>query len=204
MKTQRSNPRPAALDDAAGVVDLDVRDDLRNGREPFGRILRAREALAPGQVLRLRAIFEPRPLYRVMAEAGFAHWTERLADDDWRVWFYAPRAGMEEPPPEEGVSASPELEGVGGGAEPSAKRDLDGARVLDVRGLEPPEPMVLTLQALEALPRGQTLVQINRRIPRFLLPELRARGFEYAVEETGPETVRVHIRHAADLLAGER
>src|SRR5690606_39934675 len=57
-------------------------------REPFTRIMAAREALPAGGVLRVRAIFEPVPLYRVMQRHGFAHWTEELAADDWRVWFW--------------------------------------------------------------------------------------------------------------------
>ena len=54
-----------------------------------------------------------------------------------------------------------------------SRRRLDDADVivLDVRGLEPPEPMVRTLEALAVMPRGKTLVQINVRVPQFLLPE---------------------------------
>ena len=70
------------------MVDVDVRAILRAGGEPFGEIMAARSALRPGQVLRVRAIFEPVPLYAVMASSGLSHWTERLADDDWRVWFH--------------------------------------------------------------------------------------------------------------------
>ena len=53
------------------------------------------------------------------------------------------------------------------------------AEVLDVRGLEPPEPMQRTLEILETLPVGGTLMQINSRVPQFLLPLLEERGFEY-------------------------
>src|SRR5690606_8904944 len=81
-------PHLAALP-AERIVDLDVREDLRNGREPFSRIMSARSALVSGSVLRLRATFEPVPLYAVMGRQGFDHWTERLGDDDWRVWFHA-------------------------------------------------------------------------------------------------------------------
>lgn len=36
------------------VSDLDVRDDLRNGKEPFGRIMEAQAKVAQGGILRLR------------------------------------------------------------------------------------------------------------------------------------------------------
>ena len=68
--------------------------------------------------------------------------------------------------------------------------------LLDVRGLEPPEPMVRTLEALETLPRGHTLVQLNVRVPEFLLPRLEERGFAYEIREQSPELVRVFIRRA--------
>lgn len=50
------------------LVDLDVREDLRAGREPLRTILSAAESLPPGHVLRVRAIFEPAPLYAVLAK----------------------------------------------------------------------------------------------------------------------------------------
>ena len=71
--------------------------------------------------------------------------------------------------------------------------DPTEAVLLDVRGMEPPEPLTATLERLEALPDGHTLVHLNRRLPILLFPELDRRGFEYAVREEGHE-VRVFIR----------
>lgn len=183
-------PEPLRHVEPARIVDVDVREDLRTGQEPFARIMDARRTLPEDGVLRLRAIFEPYPLYRVMAAQGFEHWTERLADDDWRVWFYAESA------------ASPP---AAAGAEPAAARDAssddappDGAVVLDVRGLEPPEPMTLTLEALERLGPDETLVQINERVPRFLLPQLEERGFAYHIRQQNPDLVRVFIHRKKD------
>ena len=83
-----SAARPPALV-AMRPVDLDVRDDLRAGREPFNRIVATVKTLGPGEVLVLRAPFEPVPLYAVLGARGLSHWTECLAADDWRVWFYS-------------------------------------------------------------------------------------------------------------------
>ncbi|NVB82562.1 MAG: DUF2249 domain-containing protein [Kofleriaceae bacterium] len=160
------------------IVDLDVREDLRAGKEPFRRILDAARALPVGSVLRVRAIFEPAPLYAVLAKHGLGHATECLGPEDWRVWFHheAPTPGREEP------------------TEVAAPADGD-VIVLDVRGLEPPEPMVRTLEALATMPRGMTLVQLNVRVPQYLLPKLAERGFTYEVREQGPDLVRLFIRH---------
>ncbi len=55
--------------------------------------------------------------------------------------------------------------------------------VLDVRGLQPPEPMERTLVALESLPDGAALLQLNDRVPAFLLPLLDERGYRYRIGE---------------------
>lgn len=55
--------------------------------------------------------------------------------------------------------------------------------VLDLRGLPPPEPLVRTLEAVEALPEGDELVVLTERRPVHLLPLLLQRGVEVTVRE---------------------
>lgn len=165
------------------VVEIDVREELRTGKEPFSLIMAARGRVPPGGALSVRAIFEPVPLYAVMAKQGFIHHTEHLGDEDWRVWFYPAEQGSRTP----GHDARP-------GNGEAERGDGQGVVILDVRGLEPPEPMVRTLAALERLPPGGTLLHINVRVPQFLLPQLEARGFSYEVREQGPDLVRLFIR----------
>lgn len=185
--------RPAALSaiPEENIVHLDVREELRAGREPFSRIMAARREVPAGGGLCLRATFEPVPLFAVMGNQGFAHHVERLAADDWRVWFY--------PAGESGAAAAATTPSAGAAVPAKAAATTPEADVilLDVRGLEPPEPMVRTLEALETLPEGRTLVQLNMRVPEFLLPELEARGFSYEIREQSRDLVRVFIRRAA-------
>jgi uncharacterized protein (DUF2249 family) len=197
----RPHQRPAAIADVRSdrILDVDVREDLRNGHEPFARIMAARRELPWGQVLRLRSIFEPAPLYQVLAKQGFAHWTEQLADDDWRVWFYR---SVEFDLPTSDVTLPPENSTVA--TQPVPDNDDEDVLVLDVRGLEPPEPMVRTLAALETLPVGSTLVQLNVRTPRFLLPRLDDLGFEYEIREQGNDLVRLFVRHRTGRGESER
>ncbi|HSJ15288.1 MAG TPA: DUF2249 domain-containing protein [Longimicrobiales bacterium] len=182
--TKRETPAALAAIPESKIVQLDVREDLRNGQEPFSRIMAARREIPEGGALALRAIFEPVPLYGVMQKQGFAHWTEQLAGDDWRVWFYP-----EAPAVPAGSDPTP--------AAPGAGDAEDDVRVLDVRDLEPPEPMLRTLAALAELPAGATLVQLNARVPQFLLPQLAERGFTYEIREQEPGVVRLFIRHAS-------
>jgi uncharacterized protein DUF2249/uncharacterized protein DUF1858 len=151
----------------ARVVELDVRDDLRMGREPFSKIMTAVGALADDEVLHLRATFEPSPLLPVLAKRGLTYETQSHAPDDWSVWFWR--------------------------AAPPA-RAADSAEWLDVRGLEPPEPLMRTLAALDALPADRELVQVNARVPQFLLPVLAERGYSAEIDESQPDRVLVRIR----------
>lgn len=192
MIESTSHPRVIADLSPTSVVEIDVREDLRQGREPFTRIMDAREALSEGEVLVVRAIFEPAPLYGVMQGHGFDHVTEELGPEDWRVWFYIPPdAEADRAAADEGsaTQSSDEAMTTEGGEE-------EEFVVLDVRDLEPPEPMVRTLMALEELPPDRTLLQINVRVPQFLLPQLEARGFEYEIREQPGGPVRVFIRHS--------
>jgi hypothetical protein len=53
--------------------------------------------------------------------------------------------------------------------------------------------MLRTLAALEALPAGHELVQINVRVPQLLLPVLAERGYAVAVDESHADRVLVRI-----------
>jgi uncharacterized protein (DUF2249 family) len=64
---------------------------------------------------------------------------------------------------------------------------------LDVRGLEPPQPMVLVLERLTTLAPGETLEVLHDRRPLFLYPQLDDRGFVHETEVLAPGLVRIRI-----------
>ena len=173
--------RPAALAEVPEgcQVHLDVREDIARGEEPLARIMRAVKALDADEVFVLRAPFEPVPLYEVLGRRGLAHWTEHGATNDWQVWFY-----REKVPP---VEAAPARVG----------RALRGRTVIDVRGLEPPQPMMHVLEAVDRLGPGAELEVLHERRPTFLYPQLEDRGFVHETDEPEPGLVRIRIRRAA-------
>jgi tRNA 2-thiouridine synthesizing protein A len=64
---------------------------------------------------------------------------------------------------------------------------------LDVRGLQPPQPLVRMLEGLDRLADDERLeVRIDRR-PMLLYPHVEARGFAHATEDLGADGVRVLI-----------
>lgn len=68
---------------------------------------------------------------------------------------------------------------------------------LDNRELNPPQPMMRTLEFLEKYPEpqdGKLGLEIwNVRVPAFLLPELEELGYTYDVDDEENGTVRVKI-----------
>jgi len=85
-----ASPVAATSDDSTplppftSVVELDVRDELEKGGEPFSRIMAAVAGLGDDAVLHLRAPFEPVPLFGVMEKRGFGHKAEQHATHDLR------------------------------------------------------------------------------------------------------------------------
>jgi len=66
-------------------------------------------------------------------------------------------------------------------------------QTIDVRALEMPGPMLTILDALEKLPSDNALFVYHKRIPVFLLPELKDRKFDYRIKEISDNEVHLLI-----------
>jgi uncharacterized protein (DUF2249 family) len=71
------------------------------------------------------------------------------------------------------------------------------ARRLDLRGLDPPEPMRLALEAVEALGPGDAVELLTDREPLLLHRELGARRHRYSYEPCG-DGFRTTVRRGRD------
>ncbi|MCA0418335.1 MAG: DUF2249 domain-containing protein [Proteobacteria bacterium] len=176
--------------EASPIRELDVRPLLRAGEEPFQAIMDAVGALAPGESLRLIAPFRPVPLFSVMANRGFSASDRPLDGGDWEVLF-SPVAGMQA---EAGLAT---------GSSPSALSWGNPIEELDLVDLEPPEPMVRILEALEDLKPGDVLFALLAREPVFLFPELAKRQHEWAGNFDASGTAyRLLVRHGGERAHG--
>lgn len=147
-------------------LDVDVRPILRAGGEPFGQIMEALDALEPAQGLRLFATFKPVPLFDVMGSRGFTYEAREIDGGEWEVLFRPSTAGGRDEALKTGSIAS-------GDAWPEPAKHLDN------RDLDPPEPMVRILAAIETMSAGEVLCALLCREPIFLLPELAKRGHQW-------------------------
>ena len=72
----------------------------------------------------------------------------------------------------------------------------EAPQTLDARGLEPPQPLVVILEALVSLPESAELHARTDRRPLHLYPLLEQRGFVGATEEQHDGSFITTIRRA--------
>ena len=68
-------------------------------------------------------------------------------------------------------------------------------QVIDGRGLEPPEPFVKTMEALDAIEPGQTVLLVLGREPFPLYRALELNGFVWRTTHSDDGTVEVLMWH---------
>ena len=167
------------------IITLDVRADLRAGREPFSKIMEAVAALRVEQSLRILVPFEPVPLIELLGRQGFQHNASANAAGDWEVLFTRRSGGSP-------VEVLPQVPPPGGGI--TARQPLEKIK-LDARGLEPPQPLVTILEAVGSLPAQAELSAHTDRRPMHLYAQLEERGFTGESQEQSDGSFITHIRH---------
>ncbi len=66
-------------------------------------------------------------------------------------------------------------------------------RIIDARWLEPPEPMELTLAAIDNLAQGERLRLLIHRTPHMLFPILHEWGYSYETSSSDDGTYEILI-----------
>lgn len=169
------------------AVTLDVREDIKRGREPFAKIMQTLAGLKDTEDLLLIAPFEPTPLFGVLAQQGYSHTAKVLESGDCEVLFTRR--------PQK--SATPEKASAGGqfasARKPAACAGTPTIEV-DARGLEPPEPLVKILEAAAGLPQNARLRARTDRRPIHLYAQLEERGLSAETEEQEDGSFVTYIR----------
>ncbi len=73
--------------------------------------------------------------------------------------------------------------------------EIKADQVIDGRDLEPPEPFLLTMEALDAIQPGQTVLLLLSREPFPLYRALELNGYVWETLRFEDGTVEILIRH---------
>ena len=64
---------------------------------------------------------------------------------------------------------------------------------VDCRELEPPEPMVKVLEAVEKMGKEEAVLMLHRKRPTLLFPRLKEKGLEFELTEKEDESIELLI-----------
>ncbi len=141
------------------IVELDVRPILATGKDPFMDIMEKVKNLKEDETLLLINTFEPVPLYSVLGKKGFGHKTIN-ENGEFKIYFFR----------DDNISSK-------GTTEEKKKPEFnEEVFELDVRDLEPPEPMVKILETLPKLSDNTILLVHHHREPLMLYDKLSRTG----------------------------
>jgi uncharacterized protein (DUF2249 family) len=171
-----SNPNPM---NSPSALSDSTRFDVREipCRIKHGQIFQRWLDLAVGEYFVLVNDHDPVPLYYQFAAQfpGTFTWEYLLrGPDEFEVKITKLAAVTVD---------GPLPQGCGDHNEAATIRQVGDVDEVDARGLEPPEPLVRILAALESLAPGRKLRAITDREPCHLFGEAEHRGFRHATQE---------------------
>lgn len=161
------------------ILQLDVRPIINSGKDPFLEIMSAVKSLKEDEVFLLINSFEPIPLYTVLENKGYDHWTEKV-DNSFNVFFFRNHhisTGTENPAGENKIT----------------DEDFENVIELDVRELVPPEPMMKILENISRVDEKTVMVVHHHREPMMLYPKLEERGFSAITNKINDNYYKVVI-----------
>lgn len=168
------------------IISFDVRVLISGGTDPFKEIMQKVTELKENQTLEIINTFEPIPLINVLKSKGF---TSEVVRKEGLVYTYFKKV--------EDVALN-----ISGETTCSSDNNFDDIyktyigkmEHVDVRHLEMPEPMTTILEKLEILPEGYCLSVDHKKVPQFLLPELKERNFDIFYNKISENHIQLLIR----------
>ncbi len=170
-----------AVSDFDLVTSHDARADLEKGLDPLGSILKKLADVAPGKTMLVINSFEPVPLIRLLSEKGYVFSVSNQQPD--LVFTYITRTSQSRALGPLSPALSENLELFDSILQHS---DLEFIE-MDVSAMAMPQPMIAILDKLEQLQSHQALYVHHKKIPVYLLPELKERNFKYVYKQNGSQ-----------------
>jgi uncharacterized protein (DUF2249 family) len=167
------------------LVCIDVRSMLDGGEDPLKLIQQTVKGLGNTQILKIINTFEPTPLIHLLNNQGFQSYTDFI-DQDVVETYFSKTGGTESVPDEITTNDSNDWDLL-------SQKYGNSLLQIDVRHLEMPQPMITILEALETLPSASALLVCHKRIPVFLLTELKERDFDFRIKKNSESEVNLLI-----------
>jgi len=186
-EADKEQPKPPAFFNSikpAQIIDFDVRPIINAGQDPLTSIVEKVKSISKGEVLKIINSFEPTPLISLLKKQGFESFVDSIDDQLVETYFY--RTG-------DAPVEIKEKENNSEGWDELLQKFTDKLVIIDVRNLEMPGPMLTILDAIEKLSSNNALFVYHKRIPVFLLPELKERKFDYRIKEVASNEVHLLI-----------
>lgn len=157
------------------LIVFDVRQMLSDGNDPLKDIQQKIKELKEGQVLNIINTFEPVPLIKLLEKQGFEVFVNQVEPAYYETFFYKKDSNSQ-------ADFTTDTNTADDWDEILVQFDGNMQEV-DVRSMEMPMPMMTILGALDDLPEDKILYVHHKKIPVFLLTELKDRGFEYRLKD---------------------
>ena len=172
----QKNPMPDYLKDLSENQKeiFDVREILTDGKDPLREIQQKLKHLKTAHALIIVNSFEPVPLIQLMLKQGFQVFVDKIDDDRFETYFI-------KKPMKFSILTMIRFQKLPLGK--NLYRFKNDLKEIDVRHLEMPEPMLRILEAIESLEKHQALYVYHKKIPVFLLNELKDRNFDFRIKE---------------------
>ena len=158
------------------IIAFDVRDLIAEGKDPLRQIQQKVKEIKPGEALKIINSFEPVPLIKLLEQQGFKSYLDQITSNLVETYFYRTNTSVSTEINTADTTSSGDWEQI-------LQQFENNLQPIDVRHLEMPLPMMTILEALEKLPENKALYVHHKRIPVFLLTELRDRSFDYRIKE---------------------
>lgn len=168
------------------IIDLDVREMLRQNKDPFNLIIETLETLPENTTLNIINTFEPVPLINILSKKGYTHKVNNIEKALVHTYFKKQNSlNIKTIISNEHFTTT----------QPEEIINLYKNRIkeLDVRSLEMPLPMSTILNELTTLPDDFLLYVHHKKVPKFLFPELAERGFQWHIQEIRDGDVKLFI-----------
>lgn len=162
-------------------ITLDVRPIIESGTDPFKTIMKAVKDMKHNEMLHLINSFEPVPLYSVMDAKGFTYKAEKRGNK-WHIWFWSRDEDNKHTAADKPTTLT------------YKKKSAENIKEIDVRGFEPPQPMVTILETLNQIEDNTILLVHHHREPVLLYDKLEELGYKADVEKKDENYYIIIIR----------